>query len=120
VSASYDEELADDVSRVRFELGDTTVEPETDALLSDETIEAVLAWKGYAAGVAFLAEGLITRFGQEPDSVRLPSGLTVSFRDRIAAWTRLAGRKGAQAVATSSSGDAGAAVTGDTYNQVVW
>jgi hypothetical protein len=118
MSASFDEELPSDLDRARFELGDTTVEPEEDALLSDEAIAAVIAWKGYTAGVAYLAEGLIARFGQEPDSVRLPSGLAVSFRDRIAVWTRLANRKAASVSASSSS--AGAAVSGDTANVVVW
>jgi hypothetical protein len=119
VSASYDEELPSDLDRARAELGDTDFDSETqeDALLSDEHIEAVLTWKGYAAGVAFLAEELIVRFGQQPDSVRLASGISVSFRDRIASWTRLATRKQAGA---ASTGDAGAAASGDTYNQVVW
>jgi hypothetical protein len=119
MSASFDEELPSDLDRARFELGDTTVESEEDALLSDEAIAAVIAWKGYTAGVAYLAEGLIARFGQEPDSVRLPSGLSVSFRDRIAVWTRLANRKAASANA-AADGSAGAAASGDTANVVVW
>lgn len=119
MSATFDDTLSDTISRARFELGDTqfTSDTQDDALLSDEAIEAVLAWKGYAAGVAYLAEGLITRVGQEPDSVRLPSGLSVSFTSRIPVWQRLAGRL-ASTIAQDT--DAGAANSGDTCTHATW
>jgi hypothetical protein len=119
MSAYYDETLEDEISRARAELGDTefTSDTQDDALHTDEHIEAVLAWKGYTAGVAFLAEELIVRYATEPDSVRLSSGLTVSFRDRLAAWTRLATRK---AAAVTAAADAGAAASGDTCTVAVW
>lgn len=119
MSATYDELLEDDVSRIRVQLGDHTFEAPEDALLSDEHIEAVLAWKGgITAALAFLAEELLARFGQEPDSVRLPSGLSVSFTSRIPVWTRLAGRMQAQLAEAAEV--YGPATTGDTANQAVW
>jgi hypothetical protein len=90
---------------VRFNLGDTTVEPETSALLSDETIEALVTDHGETMATIVAAESLATRFGREPDSVSL-SGKTVSWRDRVKAWFELAARLraalGLEAAATSN------------------
>lgn len=84
---SYDDTLPDDLSKARAWLGDTgDVE-----LVTDDHIEAVLALYGsLGPAVAFLADELAVRFAQQPDSVRLPSGLSVSWSDRVKAWQALA------------------------------
>lgn len=91
MSATYDELLPTDRDRARALLGDTDV-PD-NALLTDAHIDAVLTLLGtFEAGVAFLADSLVAQIAQEPDSVKLPSGLAVSWKERIDAWTALAAR----------------------------
>jgi hypothetical protein len=102
MSASYDEEQPTDLDRARGLLGDTTVEPETSALHSDEHIEAVLTREGYALGVAFLADELVTRIGQQP--VRIADdGSSIDFSARIPAWQSLATRMRAVAAAATAA-----------------
>jgi hypothetical protein len=121
MSATYDETLPTDLDRVRHLLGDTDVEPEENALRSDEHIVAVLASEpSFEAAVILIADGLIAEFGQEPDSVRLVSGLSVSFRERIAAWQRLVARmERAIALAAAATAQATAA-TDSVCTQAVW
>jgi hypothetical protein len=92
VSASYNELLETDLDRARSMLGDTVVEPASKALHSDEHITAVLTAEGsLTAAVAYLADELVTRFGQEP--VRITDdGSTIDFSERIKAWRDLATR----------------------------
>jgi hypothetical protein len=90
MSANYNEALPTDRDRARYLLGDTAVEPEEDALRTDEHYNAVLASEpSFEAAVILIANGLIAEFGQEPDSIRLVSGLTISFKERVKAWERL-------------------------------
>lgn len=42
MTATYDENLADNTSHVRFLIDDTDVSPASDALFSDEEIDAIL------------------------------------------------------------------------------
>jgi len=121
MSASYDEELPTDLDRARHLLGDTDVDPEENALRSDEHITAVLAAEGSVeAAVAFIADGLIAEFGQEPDTVRLASGLSVSFRDRIDAWKRLVARMEAQIAQAVAAATQAAATTDSVATCAVW
>ena len=119
MSASYNEEQPSNLDKARGLLGDTTVEPETRALHSDEHIEAILVRDGFDLGVAFLADELVTRIGREP--VRIADdGSSVDFSARIPAWEKLATRMRAAAAAASSAATAGAAGTTAVSNQVCW
>jgi hypothetical protein len=77
-------------NQIRALLGDTSNDADTE-LLTDDHIDAVLTLKGsLASAVAFLAGELVTRFAQQPTSVTLPSGLSVSYAGRLASWATLA------------------------------
>lgn len=121
MSASYDEEQPSDLDRARGLLGDTAVEPETSALHSDEHIEAVLTREGYALGVAFLADELVTRFGREPIKIA-DDGSSLDFSGRIPAWTALATRMRALAAAATAAAAAPvhAPSSGAVCTQVSW
>lgn len=86
---SYSDTLETDLDRARALLGDTSNDPTTE-LLTDDHIDAVLALYAYTGGVAFLARELAVRFAQTPDRVTLPSGLSVSWSERVKLWTALA------------------------------
>ena len=94
---SFDEELTTERDQARALLGDTTDDSDTE-LFTDEHIDAVLTWKGsLSAAVAFLASELVTRFAQQPTSVTLPSGLSVSYAGRLSSWQALAASFGGAA-----------------------
>jgi hypothetical protein len=102
MSASYDETLPSDLDEARYLLGDTVVDPPEDALRSNELINAALTKKGFALGLAFIADGLVAEFSQEPVKITL-SGLAVDYSARVPAWKDLATRMRAAAAATSSA-----------------
>lgn len=107
MSASYDEEQPTDLDKARGLLGDTTVEPEERALHSDEHITAILARDGFLRGVAFLADELVTRIGQQP--VRIADdGSSIDFSARIPAWSALASRMRAEATLVDAEASAAA------------
>lgn len=83
---SYDDTLPTDLDKARALLGDTS----STELLTDDHIEAVLALYPFNSAVAFMAEGLAARFAQNPSSVALPSGLSVSWSERVKYWKGLA------------------------------
>jgi hypothetical protein len=76
---SYDASDTSELNAARRALGDIT----EDELLTDDEIEIVISEQGYNLGVAILAEGLAARYAQEPSSVSLPSGLSVSWAKRV-------------------------------------
>jgi hypothetical protein len=96
---SYDDTSLAELDRARSALGDTA----TTELLSDDHIEMIIAEDGYNLGVAMLADELAVRFAQKPGSVRLPSGLSVSWADRVATWRAVAERYRALAAAEVSA-----------------
>jgi hypothetical protein len=90
MSASYVETLPTDRDRARYLLGDTDVDPEENALRTNEHYNAVLAAEAtFEAAVILIANSLIAEFAQEPDTIRLVNGLSISFKERIKAWERL-------------------------------
>ncbi len=104
MSASYDENIPTERDRARYLLGDIAVDPEEDALRTDEHYESVLAGEPtFEAAVIFIANGLIAEFGQEPDTIRLVSGLSISFKERIDAWDRLVKQLQAQQTAAAAA-----------------
>lgn len=86
---SYDDTLPADLDKARALLGDTSNNASTE-LLTDDHIDAVLLLYAFNGGVAFLAQELATRFAQKPGNVSLPSGLSVSWADRVKTWLALA------------------------------
>lgn len=109
---TYDDTLPTEKDSARAQLGAIPATPGDAAtgLVSDEHIVvAINAAGALASGVAFLARELAVRFAQKPGSVRLPSGLSVSWPDRVKFWWSLAD------VADSEAGGAraGAPNSGD-------
>ncbi len=82
MSFTFDENLADAVSRTRFFLLDTD---EEYPLLTDEAIQTFFGLYGVDEGTAKLAVGLMNRFGNEPASVTV-AGIGVTWGARFAAW----------------------------------
>jgi hypothetical protein len=92
VTATYyaDQLATSSLFRLRFRIGDT----DTDApLLQDEEITYVLAdTSGEDAALVELARSLLTRYGAQPKSVRLPDGTSADFSDRVTIWSDLIAR----------------------------
>lgn len=106
MSFSFDPGLGTALDRVRFALGDTT---EAGRLLEDETIQATITARSEDGAIAYLAQGLATKLSFQPDSVSLPSGLSVRF-SRVAALQKAASGTGgsgstASTVSAASSRD---------------
>lgn len=85
---SYNDTDRSDLNKAREALGDTS--NDSAELLTDDHISAVLTEQGYNLGVALLAEELAATFARRVGSVRLPSGLAVSWTDRVTNWRRTA------------------------------
>ncbi len=80
---SYDPTLGDPVSRLRLNLDDTG---EREAEIFEDIIyEVALVNAGgdERLATADVAEKMATRLSREASQVGLPSGLTVSYRDRV-------------------------------------
>lgn len=84
---SYDDTLPTDMDKARALLGDID---EADELRTDDHYEALLTRYDLNSTVAFVAQSLATEYARKPGSVTLPNGLSVSWRDRVAAWQALA------------------------------
>lgn len=92
MSANYDPTLVINPPRDRARqlLGDTGEDPAGVFLLQDETILALLALFPFSEAVAELAEGLATRFAQQPDEYNDEGGTKVSWKKRVDQWNLLA------------------------------
>ena len=111
---TYNASHPTDKDTARYALGDTSNDAATE-LLTDTTIIAELTARGYAAGVAFLAGGLATRFAQLPTS--LSSGPdAMAWADRVDAWQKLAVRMDAETGLASID----RMVTSRALNRAVW
>ncbi len=99
MAATYDEELPDDRDKVRVIIGDTDV---SDALMSDEHIDAVLGLEGgVAAASVFLLDELIARYSHDPMKVER-GGLVMDFTKRLEWWAKMRERQ--QAIVDSDAG----------------
>lgn len=96
---SYDDTLPEDRDKARFLLGDTA----STELLADDLYDVVLALYPFNSAVAFMAEGLAARFAQNPSSVSLPSGLAVSWSERVKYWKGLAAQMRSGGVTASGA-----------------
>lgn len=90
MAAVFAQALPTAKDRARLMLGDV---PEgaisgtvADALLQDDTIEAVLASYPFNEGVRQLAVSLLARFAGEPDKYEEGNGLKLEWRNRLDAW----------------------------------
>lgn len=91
MTATFNPALVSTLDQARLAVGDTDVTPSTDALMQDETYSALITLYGLSEAIARAAEGLASRYGQEPDAVN-SAGEMVSWRDRVKAWLELAKR----------------------------
>ena len=98
----YSDTLESDLDKVRALLGDTSNVAATE-LLTDDHIEAMLALYAFNVAVAYMATGLAARFAQDPSSVSLPSGLSVSWSERVKYWLSLAAQMRDGGIAASST-----------------
>lgn len=96
--ATFDRELSDPVSRMRHTVGDFNTD---DPLRDDSTYEAyLLLWGvnlsattqsvGELKATRDMLRALAAEFAQDPTSVRLPDGTSVTWADRIKTWVSLA------------------------------
>lgn len=105
-AATYDPALGTDLDVVRYKTGDTdvSVDPASGAgnwLNPDATISAILAMypDDWRLACADVAEGLASRFAQEPDSFTATGDMSVSWRDRVKQWQWLAQQLRAESAA---------------------
>lgn len=114
----YDPDLLTSLDKARALLGDTSNDPATE-LLTDDHIEAVLALyaTSFDSAVAFLADELVVTYAQQPDSVTLPSGLSVRWSERVKAWQALAARLRVNVTAASYAVFSRAARRNDGYTE---
>lgn len=89
MAATYNASLTSLRDHIRLLLGDTNT---SAAMLQDETIDALLTAYGWSEAVAQLADSLVARYAQRPDSYRETGGAAFSFAQRIPAWRELAAR----------------------------
>jgi hypothetical protein len=111
VSQTYDPTLPTALDRVRFLLGATDVSSADAALISNEELLSLISKHGETEATAQAAEGLASRWAQEPDRVGL-DGDTYSWSSRVSAWQALAKRlRGTAAAATDALLSVGRVVT---------
>lgn len=84
---SFDPSLPTARDRVRLLVGDVDA---LNPLLADETYNVLLLSQGEAGAVIWAAQALAAQYAQEPGSVGLPDGTTVSWRDRVTTWLLIA------------------------------
>jgi hypothetical protein len=120
MSATYNQLLPTDKDYVRYRIGDTDVDPEENALRTNEHILAVLAAQASReAAIALIAKALAVEYAQEPGRVTLPSSLSVSWEERVGQWNKLAAEMDAL-VAQATSGAVRVAPSGPVAVRVVW
>ena len=112
---SYSDTLDTTTDKVRALIGDTSNDAATE-LLTDDHIDAVIALYTFNGGVAFLAQELATRYAQQPGSMSLPSGLSVSWASRVSTWLALAAQMRSGGVVIGG-GFSVAGVRDDGYTQ---
>lgn len=120
MSASYNELLLTDLDRARSMLGDINVTPASNALHSNEHINAVLDEEdSFEAAIAYLADELVVRFGQDPVKIA-GDGSSLDFSARIPAWQALATRMRGIVEAAAASAVNTPAATQAICTQAVW
>lgn len=94
MAATYDPTEPTLKDEARSLLGDahsgTSEGAVSDPLYQDETIEARIAKYGFNEGVARLADGLCTKYGQYPDEHAEDGGVKVKWSERVRSWRELA------------------------------
>jgi hypothetical protein len=113
---SYDDTLPTDKDKARHLLGDVSNDAATE-LLTDGHISAVLALYTFNPAVAVMATGLAARQAQDPRSITLPSGLSISGIDATTYWLGLAAQMRAGGVSGGSAFSVAPART-DGYSEL--
>ncbi len=111
---TYNPALITDADRVRFTLGDTL---ESDPLLSDEEITALLTSEGSVTAAALsAADTLALIFGRKVQSMTDDIGQRVDYGDRAARFRVLADRLRTSVTATEYPSSSSMSVP----NRAVW
>ena len=111
MTATFNPLLATALDRIRRAVGDTDVEPDTNALRTDEEIVAVVdRTADERLAIIEIASGLAVQYAQLPDSIS-DEGTTISWRERVKTWLAIADtlRKTLAAEAAADALAAGAA-----------
>lgn len=109
---SYTDPPTSQKDHVRYLIGDTDVSDNgLYAMLSDESITSALSSYGWLGGIAFLAQGLLTRFAQEPTKFDEGEGLTIDLSERLDAWRQLLSDARSGKISDPSAGATGAEIT---------
>jgi hypothetical protein len=116
---SYDPVSQTALNMSRRALGDTSNDAALE-LLSDAEITALISANGYNLGVALMAEGLSVRFAQEPGSVTLPSGLSVSWSQRVQEWRLIASQYRALSGGESALDTLALTSSAHVKHRIVW
>lgn len=84
---TYSTALTNTSDHIRFALADTDV---TNAILSDEEINAKISAYGFSEALAQCADAIATKLAQEPDSYSEDGGISISYKSRIDAMNKIA------------------------------
>jgi hypothetical protein len=106
---TYDGSLPTAKDRMRHTLGDT--DP-SNPLRFDETYTATLAFydDDETLATAKLARALAVQFGREATSISIPGGPSISYSDRVKAWTETA--KSLESAIADAGGSGSTSYTG--------
>lgn len=114
---TFDPALSTERDWIRVTLGDVDMNA---PLVSDEQIAAVRsAALTRDSAILSLAEQVIARLAQEPDSIA-EAGITVSYRERLTALRALAGRLRASLAASATAGSSAPTHSRAVTNRGVW
>lgn len=83
---SFDPTLATDRDFARHVLGDTG----TNAFLPDETYDALLARFDLKGAIQSAAGALVAKYQNAPDHISESGGVTLTWKQRLEAWKKLA------------------------------
>lgn len=111
MATTYEPALPTPRDRARLLLGDTGVL--LDAVgarvwfYQDETLDALIEEFKFAEAVAQAADGLCSRFAQEPDEYQDEGGVRVRWNERIEQWKTLAKKCRSGEIGGPKAGNAG-------------
>jgi hypothetical protein len=103
MAATFDPNLATDLDRMRYAVGDTNVAAPFD---DDVTYIAMLAaYTDWRLAAAAIARGLASRAINRPNSFTAVGDVSLSWGDRATAWLKIAANLEAQVAAEATTTD---------------
>lgn len=87
---TYNPELETALDRVRFAVGDTTVEDDAAIKPDEEYLAVIAAEETEQAAIATMATALAAQVMQDPDSYSESGGISITWKDRIKTWLDIA------------------------------